>query len=75
MARFELAYTCFADKPLDPLEYIAISCGDQPSLRTWTHLTFTAPTILSSANEAQEAPVLYKEMVLEVRLELTNIKV
>ena len=30
-------------------------CGDQPSLRTRRHLTFTAPTIQRSANEALDA--------------------
>ena len=34
-----------------------IMCGDQPSLRTWRHLTFTAPTIQRSAVEALDAPL------------------
>lgn len=41
------------------LIYERILCGDQPSLHTRGHLTFTALTIRRSAYEAPDAPGRY----------------
>ena len=40
------------------LSYTGIMYGDQPSLHTRRHLTFTAPTIRRSTYDAPEAPIV-----------------